>query len=210
MARKTETDKQITYQKLLDSASELFIQQGVVCTTLNKIAAHAGMTRVAVYWHFDNKDDIIKSLWEEGAGQLHSELMETLSALEPETALVVFRKTIKGMLDQVLNNTKYTQSLRIMMNCIEFSDAKTPLNHFLTEKMSDYWTGLIEAFGFLRALDLLKSTLSDEALASGLMSYLFGLIHHHLEPCSPINLQQDGQALLDIYLDGVLVAQQPD
>ena len=73
------------------------------------------------------------------------------------------------------------------------------------DKQSDYWSGLTNAFGQLRSLNLLRSPLSNEALASGLLSYLFGLIHHHLEPCSPVDLRQDGQALLDIYLDSVLV-----
>lgn len=205
MARKTEIDKQITYQKLLDSASILFIEQGVAGTTLNKIAEHAGMTRGAVYWHFDNKDDIIKSLWQEGAEEIHVAFMKSLSNLAPETALADFRFTIKGVLHCVLNDPKYTQSLRILMHCIEFSDAQTPLNQFLMDKQSDYWSGLSNAFGQLRSLNLLRSPLSNEALASGLLSYLFGLIHHHLEPCSPVDLQQDGQALLDIYLDSVLV-----
>ena len=87
-----------------------------------------------------------------------------------------------------------------------FSDVQTPLNDFLMEKQQDYADGLTAAFKQLRKIGAVRSDLSDQTLASGLLSYLFGMIHHHLEPCGHINLERDGHALLDIYLDGVLVS----
>ena len=61
MARKTEQDKQETYRRLLTSASALFIEKGVATTTLNQIAERAGMTRGAVYWHFENVHTLFRA-----------------------------------------------------------------------------------------------------------------------------------------------------
>lgn len=204
MARKTEQEKQETYRKLLASASTLFIEKGVATTTLNQIAEHAGMTRGAVYWHFENKEAIILALWEEGAGGIHQDFMQALDSLGSEGALISFRQTIHSVLERVLSDPAYSRSLRILMHCIEFCDVQTPLNEFLMAQQQDYASGLTSAFRQLRNLGAVSSDLSDETLASGLLSYLFGMIHHHLEPCGHINLERDGRALLDIYLNGVL------
>lgn len=204
MARKTEKEKQETYRKLLASASTLFLEKGVATTTLNHIAVHAGMTRGAVYWHFENKDAIILALWEEGAGHIHSEFMRSLENMGPHSTAAAFRELAHSVLDQVLNDAAYSRALRILMHCIEFSDNQTPLNDFLMAKQQDYAQGLTYAFQQLRNSDAVKSHLQDATLASGLLSYLFGMIHHHLEPCGAIELSRDGHDLLNIYLDGVL------
>lgn len=206
MARKTAEEKQETYRKLLASASTLFIEKGVATTTLNEIAQHAGMTRGAVYWHFENKYAIILALWQEGAGAVHDDFIKALDNLSAEGTAAGFRELAHSVLRQVLGDPGYSRSLRILMHCIEFSDVQTPLNEFLMERQKDYADGLTSAFKQLRKIGAVSSDLSDQTLASGLLSYLFGMIHHHLEPCGHINLARDGQALLDIYLDGVLIS----
>jgi len=145
------------------------------------------------------------ALWEEGAGKAHSLFITSLNQLQPDTALYDFRQAIHAVLERVLSDVAYSRSLRILMHCIEFSDQQTPLNSFLMDRQADYMQVLTAAFGALREMAKVRSALSDDALASGLLSYLFGMIHHHLEPCGVIDLQRDGHALLDIYLDGVLV-----
>ena len=205
MARKTEQEKQETYRKLLGSASTLFIEKGVATTTLSQIAEHAGMTRGAVYWHFENKFAIILALWEEGAGGIHQDFVQALENLGSDGTLLEFRQTAHSVIDRVLSDPAYSRSLRILMHCIEFSNVQTPLNEFLMAKQRDYANGLTSAFRQLRKVGAVNSDLSDQTLASGLLSYLFGMIHHHLEPCGHLNLERDGHALLDIYLDGVLI-----
>ena len=204
MARKTPEEKQETYRKLVASASTLFLEKGVATTTLNEIAQHAGMTRGAVYWHFENKYAIIMALWEEGAGAVHKDFMAGLKKLGDEGTPAGFREMAHSVLKQVLENPAYSRSLRILMHCVEFSDVQTPLNEFLMQKQQDYVDGMTSVLSQVRKIGGVKSDLSDRTLASGLLSYLFGMIHHHLEPCGHINLERDGAALLDIYLDGVL------
>ena len=205
MARKTAEEKQETYRKLLASASTLFLEKGVATTTLNEIAQHAGMTRGAVYWHFENKYAIIMALWEEGAGAVHKDFMTALKNLGDAGTAAGFHEVAHSVLRQVLDDPAYSRSLRILMHCVEFSDVQTPLNEFLMQKQQDYVDGLTSAFKQVRQMGGVRSDLSDRTLASGLLSFLFGMIHHHLEPCGHINLPRDGAALLDIYLNGVLV-----
>ncbi|KIA80258.1 TetR family transcriptional regulator [Chromobacterium amazonense] len=62
MARKTREEAEQTRQQLLDAAERLFSERGVSRTTLADIAAAAGLTRGAVYWHFQNKLDLYRAM----------------------------------------------------------------------------------------------------------------------------------------------------
>jgi TetR/AcrR family transcriptional repressor of mexAB-oprM operon len=53
--RRTKEDAEKTRIALLDSAERLFLDKGVAHTSLDQIARDAGVTRGAVYWHFQNK-----------------------------------------------------------------------------------------------------------------------------------------------------------
>ncbi|UTH76119.1 TetR family transcriptional regulator [Chromobacterium sp. IIBBL 290-4] len=62
MARKTREEAEQTRQLLLDAAEQMFSEHGVASTTLAEIATAAGLTRGAVYWHFQNKLDLYRAM----------------------------------------------------------------------------------------------------------------------------------------------------
>lgn len=45
--------------KLAESAFELFAQQGIKSVNLDEIAAHAGVTKGSLYWHYKSKKELI-------------------------------------------------------------------------------------------------------------------------------------------------------
>ena len=100
MARRTKEDALATRDSILDAAELLFIDQGVSKTTLQHIAAAAGVTRGAVYWHFLDKGALFNALMERAKMPLE-EAMRTLDTTDPldplhdlrEYALCVFRLT---------------------------------------------------------------------------------------------------------------------
>ncbi|UQU66161.1 TetR/AcrR family transcriptional regulator [Couchioplanes caeruleus] len=51
-----------TVQRLLDSAEELFAERGIHQTSLDQVAAAAGLTKGAVYANFGGKNDLIAAL----------------------------------------------------------------------------------------------------------------------------------------------------
>lgn len=62
MARKTKEDAQATRQQLLRAAVRVFAEKGVSRSSLQDIAAAAGTTRGAIYWHFKNKADLFDAM----------------------------------------------------------------------------------------------------------------------------------------------------
>ena len=205
MARKTKEDAQKTYQALLEAAQRLFIKQGIAKTTLNHIAKDAGMTRGALYWHFENKDALILALWEDGAGSLNHEITNALENLKDnKQPAEIFREIMRSMINAVLDDPKLSQSLKIIMNCVEITDEETPLRGYLQEKHGSYYTSMTIAIEYLKSQSLLKVELAAETISAGLLSYIYGLVHSHLEPTQLINLERDGIDLIDLYLNSFL------
>ncbi|MBI4030700.1 MAG: TetR family transcriptional regulator, partial [Proteobacteria bacterium] len=62
--RRTKKDAEQTREDILDAAVCLFSERGIQTTTLDEIASKVGVTRGAVYWHFENKMDIFDALHE--------------------------------------------------------------------------------------------------------------------------------------------------
>ncbi|MGR5065525.1 TetR family transcriptional regulator [Photobacterium sp. DNB22_13_2] len=65
MARKSKEEAEQTRLLLLDTAMKVFSQKGLNKATLAGIAAEAGLTRGAIYWHFKDKADLLDALWQE-------------------------------------------------------------------------------------------------------------------------------------------------
>ena len=65
MVRKTKEEAEITRRHIIAAARRVFLAWGVGRTTLERIAAEAGVTRGAVYWHFRNKTELFFAMREQ-------------------------------------------------------------------------------------------------------------------------------------------------
>src|SRR5215472_11229462 len=52
-------DARATRDQILQAASELFYGEGIRSTSMDEIAAKAGVTKRTLYYHFPSKDDLI-------------------------------------------------------------------------------------------------------------------------------------------------------
>ena len=207
MARKTKEDAELTYHALLDAATALFIRQGIARTTLNNIAAEAGMTRGAIYWHFDNKDAVIQALWERNTSTLHTSFINELRNLDVNDPAGHFRRTINNLLQTVVEQPEIGAVIRIVMLSVEFTDDQTELQRFLNSKYDEIDSTVGDALTSLQERNALLSPLAPKLIAQGLMSYLLGLIHVYLKPGQTrLDLEKNGNQLLDLFLDTILAS----
>jgi AcrR family transcriptional regulator len=51
-----------TRQRIQEAARDLFFQQGVQRTSLQDIADRLGITKPALYYHFDSREDLVRSI----------------------------------------------------------------------------------------------------------------------------------------------------
>ncbi|SIS66367.1 TetR family transcriptional regulator [Neptunomonas antarctica] len=208
MAKKTKQEALKTYHALLDAAAELFSYQGISHTTLHDIASKAGMTRGAVYWHFKNKEDVIKALWDRDAAPIMQEFITKITAVSAAEPCNHFKNTIKEMIKQVTQNPKVSQTVRITLNSTEITTHQTELQSYLEDKSFIFYQAFVVALSNLGSQNLLKSTHSPEFLAGALWSYLHGLVDINMNThIMKIDLKNNSDQLIDLFLDGYFHAE---
>lgn len=74
MVRTTKIVTDATRRKILNAAEVCFCHSGISGTTLQSVATQAGVTRGAVYWHFVDKEDLLRGVVERLSFSLLSEL----------------------------------------------------------------------------------------------------------------------------------------
>lgn len=74
MPRKTKEEAEKTRARIMASALALFVKKGYEHTTFTDIAARLKMTKGAVYWHFETKEDLLIALVREMIEKFHRQL----------------------------------------------------------------------------------------------------------------------------------------
>lgn len=115
MARKTKEGAEETRAGILKAALSLFSSRGVSGTTLTEIAQKAGVTRGAIYWHFDNKDHLLHALWEQTVTpyEMIAQLGERLDEPDPLGRLHQLHLAI---LQDLAENDKTRQFFQIWLD----------------------------------------------------------------------------------------------
>jgi AcrR family transcriptional regulator len=88
-----------TRDRILDVALELFTEQGFDATSLRQIAERLGVTKAALYYHFESKDDILMALHM----RLHEFGRNALTKLgEEQVTLELWEELLDEIVDQML------------------------------------------------------------------------------------------------------------
>ena len=81
--RRTKAEAEQTRHDILKAALILFDEQGYAQTTLSNIARKAQVARGAIYWHFENKEEILTALAQVQFAELNSQINAAIAA--PDT-----------------------------------------------------------------------------------------------------------------------------
>ena len=92
-----------TRQRILDVALDLFTEQGFDGTSLRQIAEQLGVTKAALYYHFESKDDILMALHM----RLHEFGKDSLQRMgEGPVTLELWGELLDQIVDQMLGQRK--------------------------------------------------------------------------------------------------------
>jgi AcrR family transcriptional regulator len=110
---------EITRQKIIDAAIDLFSESGYAATGLGEIIERAGMTKGALYHHFDSKQALATAIIEQGA-HLTGEALRQVS----ESSSPAMENMIHGVFvvtDLVVWNKAARTSEQLIRGLAEFS-----------------------------------------------------------------------------------------
>lgn len=197
MARRTKAEALATRDRILDAAERVFHERGVACTTLQDIAEAAGVTRGAIYWHFDDKPSVFAAMFEraflpvEGASAL-------LKPLAGEQPLDTVRRHVMDLLQRMEDDEALRRVVGIVMHKVEIAGDLLVVRERVLQARA-------------RHIDLIQRRLAGTGLgvatrrelAVGLHALVDGLLENWvLEPTS-FDLVGCGRRALDAYLAGV-------
>jgi AcrR family transcriptional regulator len=119
MARKTKNAVENTRERIIDAAEKVFFVQGVSRTTLEQIAAAAGVSRDVVARHF-KRNDVLCAAMAERLILPHQNIMESLVSNPSGDPLLDLKKACVHSLEAMSKDKKMRDVLTILVLRCEY------------------------------------------------------------------------------------------
>lgn len=189
--RRSKEDAEQTRCAILDAAEQMFCEQGVSASTLEKISRRAGVTRGALYWHFKDKIDLLRALHKrneppqkmlirKAAQEGHSDPLGLLE-LVAEEVLVSFEQD------------EHQQRIFIILNA-HSADAEGMA--WMQEMNADMFSTLSALMGLAHEQGALSADFTPKETAGILMATMNGLLSEWLRSGKCFSLSDLGTRFL--------------
>jgi TetR/AcrR family transcriptional regulator, acrAB operon repressor len=205
MVRRTKEDAAITREQLLDAAEKVFRQRGVARSSLAEIAAAAGVTRGAVYWHFRDKADLCEAMCERAMLPLETMLSEAAAA-QHDDPLNTLRALALAALTRLALDPRSQAVFEVMLHESE----NTPALPSITErKQRERRHCLVHVERVMQqavtAGQLPEDT--DTSLATqALHAFIGGIMNNWVHDRSAFDLETSAGPLVDAMIAGLRTA----
>lgn len=199
MARKTKAQAQATRVELLDAAEGLFLTQGVSRTSLQHIAAAAGVTRGAVYWHFKDKSDLFNAMVDRFV--LPLEEADTRFDINDGTpVLPLLRERTLEVFTQIATEPTMQRVLEIVLHKVEAVGELAGIHERRRQSCNGYRQRVERALMRGQQLGEVTNDLPARQLALGWHALVDGLIQAWSLDPQGFKLLVEGPPVLDFHL----------
>ncbi|ARO87289.1 TetR family transcriptional regulator [Nitrosospira lacus] len=177
MARKTKEDAELTRQRLIQAAREVFLARGVSRTTMEHIAVQAGVTRGAIYWHFNNKIALFQAMREQVFLPLIDRMDDTLLVERSEDPLACIEKFLCGTIQILTDSIETRQIYEIMMIKCEYVDEFATVLRQILSNCSGIEEKLKLVYERAKTREQLHISHDPSQLATDTHLFFIGLLH---------------------------------
>jgi TetR/AcrR family transcriptional regulator, acrAB operon repressor len=202
MARRTKEEAAATRDSILDAAEKLFVEQGVSRTTLQHIASAAGVTRGAIYWHFDDKGALFNAMMERAILPLEAE-MRVLDQDESDDPLVDLRNYMLAVLRRTVEDPVARRVFEIATLKVEFVGEMDAVRQRRQQNMANWMSRAERRIRLAADKGLISDKVEPGRVALALWIMIDGLIRNWMFDPKGFDLLQIGQCVIDPYLDGL-------
>ncbi len=205
MARKTKEDTEHTYALLLDAAESVFTKKGVSASTLNDIAVEAGMSRGAIYWHFRDKGELVRSMCERATLPMAAMVNEVMAVAGDDPLGSVRRLTVHALTQIAESKRQHTVFDILFHKCEKTGELAEVFERELESRNQCHSQieGLLKQAVKRGQLPLDTDT---HLAMQALHSYLIGLMHEWLLAPESYDLAKQAAPLVDVLFAGLRVA----
>ncbi|MBV0934618.1 TetR family transcriptional regulator [Marinobacterium weihaiense] len=202
MARKTPEEAARTRRHLIDTALVLFSRQGIENTTLKQVAAAAGVTHGALYWHFRNRADLLQHIHHHQALPFEAHYLEQRQGVHQD-ALAALRLYVQGVLTAFVRQPAMAALYRVFyMPSAPIADLSA-LQAELIQNRRQWCDQLRYFLKQARKQKQLPKNCAPRATAFLMQTALEGVLQAWLRSEGEFDLNQQGEALLSLLLGGL-------
>ena len=120
--RKTKEESEATKERIIEAALYIFLEKGYSKTSVENIVSSLNMTRGAFYWHFKDKDDLMKSIIQKEQTQRIESLKSVIDKnLDMKSQLQIIMADI---ISNFYDNERYRSFIELRWFRIEHDPAK--------------------------------------------------------------------------------------
>ena len=179
MGRRTKAEAAQTRQEIIDAARWVFHERGVSRTSMENVAQAAGVSRGAVYWHFENKAALFFAMREQTAtvlDQVHSRMLSP----EVVNSLDAIERSLCLLFEILENNPLVRETFEIMSLRCEYVDEFAPVLQEVIRPHADYLLSLKDLYTQAATKGFLRPGLDAEAVAHDTLAFSSGLFKQWL------------------------------
>lgn len=207
MVRRTKLDSQETRRAIIAAAREVFYRKGVTRTSLEQIAAAAGVTRGAIYWHFADKAELFYAMRDEVQlplvdrcdVALETGSSEALASLDPLDRVGRFLEVV---IASVANDEDTRRTFQIVSFKCEYVDEFARDLESSCSMHTDLQTKLATLYRAARRGGLLREGLAPAHAATDSMIFLSGLIRIWLLDDDGSLVRRNARRLIADHIEG--------
>ena len=201
MVRRTKQEAQATRSHILDTAELVFEQRGVSGTSLHEIAKAAGVTRGAIYWHFEDKADLFNAMMERATMPLEEGGVCGFDS--HELTLAQMRNGFVAVIRQVVADPQMKRVFGIATHKVEYIGEMDAVR----ERHLNIRNGCLADVERTLKQAIKRGELSRRvparAAAVGLHALLDGLLQNWMLDPAGFDLVKVGSQVLDAYLSSL-------
>lgn len=203
MARRTKEEAQATRAALLDAAELLFLEHGVSGTSLADIAAAAGTTRGAIYWHFRDKADLFNAMMERVTMPLEDALLHHPGTDGRGDPLAGMRHALHNALTRTMRDPRTRRVFEVATHMVEYTRELSAVRARHLHVRNECIAGMTRDLRLAARQRGVRLALPAAVAAQGLHAMVDGLIQNWLLDPEGFNLVTVGRRTLDAYLTGL-------
>ncbi|HKJ03123.1 MAG TPA: TetR/AcrR family transcriptional regulator [Longimicrobiales bacterium] len=191
----------------MDAAFRVFAERGYGATRLDEVADAVGVTKGAIYYYFDGKEDLLRRAVENGHGAVFSDLAQELNNEDRAPAAAKVRLVLRRIWNHWLD-PRWGHALRLMLGEVSVGIPEL----FRTWAL----VGPIQGWSLVR--DLIQRGVSDgefradvdpevaaRLVVSGLMLQAVLHVHMGLSQVAPCDTDRIFDSSVDLFIHGLAV-----
>ncbi len=204
MVRRTKQQAEATREALLDAAERVFRERGVAHASLAEVAAAAGVTRGAVYWHFRDKTELLDALC--GRATLPMEAMLAgASAVCQENPLAALASLAVLGLTRLATDSRTQAVLDVVLNKCDCDAEDAPLAARRRTTDSGCRAHVERLLRQAVARGQLPPATDTRLAAEMINAFMLGVMHQWIKNPGAYDLAKAAPAMIDSLLAGLSV-----